>query len=258
MKMKPQVIEDPQPISHTKIAGKLQFNHVFFEYQPGQPVLQNFSLTVAAGQRIALVGTSGNGKSTVLKLIGRFYDPQQGQILLDDIPIEKLSFATLRQSIGFVFQEMYMFGSSVRDNILFGKPDATEDEVIEAAKAAYAHSFITDLPNGYDTMIGERGVKLSGGQKQRIAIARMMINNPTIIVLDEATSALDNTSETEVQKAFDTLLFGRTLIAVAHRLSTVKDYDQIAVIEDGQVVEIGTYEELLSAGNYFAQLVSGE
>jgi ATP-binding cassette subfamily B protein len=257
MELQPQVKENEHPIHPPKLSGKLQFHDVTFAYVPGQPVLRNFSLSIAAGQRLALVGTSGNGKSTVLKLVGRFYDPLQGYITLDDVPLDQLSLATLRSSIGFVFQETYMFGSSVRDNLLFGKPEAAESELLLAAKAAYAHDFIMELPNGYDTIVGERGVKLSGGQKQRIAIARMLINDPAIIVLDEATSALDNTSETEVQKAFDTLLKGRTLIAVAHRLSTIRDYDQIAVIEDGQVVELGTYEQLLAAGNSFTQLVNG-
>jgi ATP-binding cassette, subfamily B, bacterial len=257
MEQQPQVKECEHPVHLSHITGKLQFHEVTFAYIPGQPVLRDFDLSIAAGQRLALVGTSGNGKSTVLKLIGRFYDPQKGRITLDDVPIDQLSLAALRRSIGFVFQDTYIFGSSIRDNLLFGKPEATEAELLQAAKAAYAHDFIMELPSGYATIVGERGVKLSGGQKQRLAIARMLIHNPAIIVLDEATSALDNTSETEVQKAFDTLLNGGTLIAIAHRLTTIQDYDQIAVIEGGRVVELGTYEQLLAAGQSFSQLVNG-
>lgn len=257
VKQKPQVMEDENTLVLPEVKGNIEFDRVSFAYQSGQPVLENFSLIVAAGERVALVGTSGNGKSTVLKLLGRFYDPQQGQILLDGVPIERLSFATLRQSLGFVFQEMYMFGSTVRDNILFGSPDATEEELIHSAKAAYAHDFICELPDGYNTIVGERGVKLSGGQKQRIAIARMMISRPTVILLDEATSALDNTSETEVQRALETLLRGRTIIAVAHRLTTIQGFDKIVVIDKGRISEIGTYDELLLAGKSFAQLVRG-
>jgi ATP-binding cassette, subfamily B, bacterial len=258
MQMEPQVNEAENPIHMSRIQGDIRFQGVSFEYQPGQPVLRDLDLTIGAGKRVALVGTSGNGKSTLLKLVGRFYDPQEGQITLDGVPIQHISFVSLRETIGYVFQETYMFGSTVRDNIRFGKPDATEQEVIQAAKAAYAHDFIAALPNGYDTIVGERGIKLSGGQKQRVAIARMLIKNPTVILLDEATSALDNTSEAEVQKAFQTLLKDKTVIAVAHRLSTVKDFDTIVVIEEGQVKESGTYEELLNVKGVFYQLLQGQ
>ncbi|WP_325176725.1 ABC transporter ATP-binding protein [Paenibacillus alkalitolerans] len=257
IRQRPQVEEAAHPQHLTEVRGEIQFENVSFDYHPGQPVLRGFNLNVAPGEKIALVGTSGNGKSTVLKLIGRFYDPVEGSVAIDGIPIRSLSFASLRGTLGYVFQETYIFGSSVKENIRFGKPDATEEEVIMAAKSAFAHDFISGLPEGYDTLVGERGVKLSGGQKQRIAIARMFIQNPAIILLDEATSALDNTSEAEVQKAFDTLLEGRTVIAVAHRLSTIMDFDRIVVMEDGRAVEMGTYGELIGLRGAFYQLSKG-
>ncbi|MCR8645655.1 ABC transporter ATP-binding protein/permease [Paenibacillus sp. N1-5-1-14] len=256
--LKPQVSEVKHPQQLTEVRGEVRFEQVTFAYHPSKPILSNFDLHITPGQRVALVGTSGNGKSTVLKLLGRFYDPQAGRIYIDGIPIEELSFSSLRHTLGYVFQESYMFGSTVRENIKFGNPKASEEEVEAAAKAAYAHDFIMNLPDGYDTIVGERGVKLSGGQKQRIAIARMLIHNPSIIVLDEATSALDNGSEIAVQKAFQHAFQGKTVIAVAHRLSTIEDFDQIVVIEGGQVVEAGTYDELLAARGAFYQIKVGQ
>lgn len=257
IKLKPQVEEVQKARSLDKIQGKIEFQNVSFAYHAQQPVLANLSLTIHPGERVAFVGASGSGKSTLLKLIGRFYDPDEGLITFDGVPCRELSFEALRNALGFVFQETYVFGSSVKDNIRFGKPGASDDEVISAAKAAYAHDFITKLPEGYDTLVGERGVKLSGGQKQRLAIARMFIHNPAVVLLDEATSALDNTSEAEVQKALDTLLKGRTVIAVAHRLTTVKDFDLIVVMEAGRAAEIGTYEQLMELRGAFYRLSSG-
>lgn len=258
MQIEPDVSEPdlPQPLHQAK--GKIEFIDVHFSYPSGPPVLQNFDLHIQPGERMALVGKSGEGKSSALKLVGRFYDPQQGEIRIDGIPIHQLSFEQLRQHIGFVFQETYLFGASVRENILFGKPDASEEEMIKAAKAAYAHDFIMDLPQGYDTPLGERGVRLSGGQKQRIAIARMFIMNPAIVLLDEATSALDQISEFEVQKAFENFLQGRTTLTVAHRLSTIQDYDYIAVMDQGQIVEGGPYKPLVEQRGLFYQMLRGE
>ncbi|RXZ79367.1 ABC transporter ATP-binding protein [Paenibacillaceae bacterium] len=253
----PDVKEAVECVELPHISGEISLSNVGFHYPDGTKVLRNFNLAIHPGQRVALVGASGNGKSTLLKLMVRFYDPQQGEILLDGIPLRQLSFAQIRDSIGYVFQETYLFGASVRDNILFGNPEASEQEMIDAAKAAYAHDFIMALPGGYDTELGERGVKLSGGQKQRISIARLLIKNPAIVLLDEATSALDNTSEQEVQSALDRLLAGRTTIAVAHRLSTVQDYDAIVVIRDGEVAEIGTHAELMGRQGEYFQLASG-
>lgn len=254
---KPSVQEIEHPHINPQVKGGFEFKEVGFGY-PGQAnVIQHFSLTIRPGEKVALVGASGGGKSTLLKLICRFYDPNQGEILLDGIPLQKYSFEQLRSNIGYVFQETYLFGGTVRENILFGNPEASEDDIIAAAKAAYAHDFILQLPDGYDTVVGERGIMLSGGQKQRIAIARMFVKNPAIVLLDEATSALDNISESEVQQALDSLLAGRTTIAVAHRLSTVKDFDRIVVIHDGSNAEQGSYAELLSKRQLFYQLVQG-
>ncbi|MFD1737794.1 ABC transporter ATP-binding protein [Bacillus salitolerans] len=258
MKQRPD-IEDPlEPSMIESLQGKIQFNHVCFQYPTSSPILQGFTLTVKPGDRVAFVGTSGNGKSTLLKLIGRFYDPTGGSILIDDVPLQHVALSTLRDSIGYVFQETYLFGSTVWENIRFGNPEATDEQIVEAAKAAFAHSFITELENGYDTLIGERGIKLSGGQKQRISIARMFLKNPQIIVLDEATSALDNVSEHEVQLALNTLMKGKTTLAVAHRLTTIQDYDQIVVVDEGKAAEVGTFEELMKRKERFYHLYKGK
>lgn len=253
----PSVQETEQPHNHSQLKGEFEFIDVSFGYPGKSNVIQHFSLKNRPGEKVAFVGASGGGKSTLLKLICRFYDPNQGEIVLDGIPLQKYSFEQLRSGIGYVFQETYLFGGTVRENILFGNPDASEDEIITAARAAYAHDFILQLPKGYDTVVGERGIMLSGGQKQRIAIARMFIKNPAIVLLDESTSALDNISESEVQKALDSLLAGRTTIAIAHRLSTIRDFDRIVVIHEGCNAEQGSYEELLSKRQLFYRLVQG-
>ncbi|HZG57233.1 ABC transporter ATP-binding protein [Paenibacillus sp.] len=255
---RPAVEEADEPVALERIAGAFRFEDVRFGY-PGRPdVVRGFSLDVRPGEKLALVGTSGGGKSTILKLVARFYDPDEGDIRLDGVPLRSLSLGQLREAIGYVFQETYLFGSSVRDNIRFGRPDAPEEDIVAAAKAAFAHDFIAALPDGYDTIVGERGVKLSGGQKQRIAIARMFVKNPSVVLLDEATSALDSVSEQEVQRALDSLLAGRTTIAVAHRLSTVRGFDRIAVVEEGRCAEIGSYDELLERRGFFYRLLEGQ
>jgi ATP-binding cassette subfamily B protein len=252
---KPILIDDPpNPVQLGDIQGRLTLEDVCFGYPDRPLVIQHFSLDIEPGEKVAFVGTSGNGKTTLFKMIERFYDPTSGVIKLDGVPINELSLEQLRESIGYVFQETYLFGSSVTENIRFGKPEATDEEVVEAAKAAYAHDFIMELPNGYDTLVGERGIKLSGGQKQRIAIARMFIKRPAVILLDEATSSLDNVSEWEVQRAFDEVLVGRTTIAIAHRLSTVKHFDKIVFVKDGMVAEIGTYEQLIASKGLLYEL----
>lgn len=237
--------------------GHIEFRGVTFGYPSHPPVIQDLSFVVHPGERVALIGRSGCGKTTIVKLLERFYDINSGAILLDGIPIQDIPVAELRRNIGYVAQENYLFGGTVRENILFGKPDATDAELRSAARAAYADEFIETLPNGYDTIIGERGVKLSGGQKQRIAIARLFIVDPRIIILDEATAALDNLSEREVQSAFDTLMRGRTTLTIAHRLSTVEGYDRIVVIDGGRVTESGTFGELANAGGVFAGFLRG-
>jgi ATP-binding cassette, subfamily B, bacterial len=258
MNVKPEITDPKQPVLLSDIKGKIEFKNVHFRYPSSEAIIKGFNLTIKPGERIAFVGTSGNGKSTLLKLLGRFYDPTKGDILLDGFSLKDLKISQIRDSIGYVFQETYLFGSSVKENIRFGNPEATDEQIEEAAKAAYAHDFILELENGYDTLIGERGIKLSGGQKQRISLARMFLKDPKIILLDEATSALDNVSEVEVQRALDTLLNGKTTLTVAHRLSTIQDYDQIIVVDQGQAAEKGTYEELMARKGIFYYLSAGE
>ncbi|GAB4832232.1 ABC transporter B member 15 [Ancistrocladus abbreviatus] len=229
------------------VNGEVEFKHVQFAYpsRPESIIFQDFSLQILAGKTVALVGSSGSGKSTVISLLQRFYDPLGGEILLDGVAIDKLQLKWLRSQMGLVSQEPALFATSIKDNILFGKEDASMNEVIEAAKASNAHNFISQLPLGYDTQVGERGVQMSGGQKQRIAIARAIIRKPRILLLDEATSALDSESERVVQEALDKAAVGRTTIVIAHRLSTIRNADIIVVIQNGQVMETGSHDELI-------------
>ncbi|KAI3452365.1 hypothetical protein Pfo_009030 [Paulownia fortunei] len=229
------------------VSGEVEFKHIEFTYpsRPESIIFEDFNLKIPAGKTVALVGGSGSGKSTVIALLQRFYDPLGGEILLDGVAIDKLQLKWLRSQMGLVSQEPALFATSIKENILFGKEDASMEEVIEAAKAANAHNFISQLPQGYDTQVGERGVQMSGGQKQRIAIARAIIKAPKILLLDEATSALDSESERVVQEALDKAAVGRTTIIIAHRLSTIRNADLIAVVQNGQVMEIGSHDELI-------------
>ena len=236
--------------------GHVVFHDVSFEYKKGVPALEHVSLEAKPGQMIAFVGPSGAGKSTIANLIPRFYDVTDGQILIDGRDIRDVTIASLREQIGIVPQETMLFSTTVRENIRYGRLDATDEEVEAAAKAANAEEFIRQLPEGYDTQIGERGLNLSGGQRQRMAIARAILKNPRILILDEATSALDTESEKIVQAALDTLMQGRTSFVIAHRLSTIFDADQIFVIDHGHVVEQGTHEELLAKGGLYQYLYS--
>ncbi|EOY03425.1 ATP binding cassette subfamily B19 isoform 3 [Theobroma cacao] len=258
IKQKPSIIQDHSDGKVLpEVNGNIEFKDVTFSY-PSRPdviIFRNFSIFFPAGKTVAVVGGSGSGKSTVVSLIERFYDPNQGQVLLDNMDIKTLQLKWLRDQIGLVNQEPALFATTILENILYGKPDATMDEVEAATSAANAHSFITLLPNGYNTQVGERGVQLSGGQKQRIAIARAMLKNPKILLLDEATSALDASSESIVQEALDRLMVGRTTVVVAHRLSTIRNVDSIAVIQQGQVVETGTHEELIAKAGAYASLI---
>jgi ATP-binding cassette subfamily B (MDR/TAP) protein 1 len=240
-----------------EVSGAIEFQGVSFAYpsRPDKMVFRDFSLRVPAGQTVALVGESGSGKSTAVSLIERFYDPAEGSVLLDGQDIRGLDLGWLRSHLGLVSQEPTLFATTIRENILFGKPGATEEEMVAAARSANAHSFISSLPNGYDTHVGEKGVQMSGGQKQRIAIARAILKNPAVLLLDEATSALDAESERVVQEALDRLMVGRTTVVVAHRLSTVRDADAIAVVKQGSVIELGTHSELLAKGGAYATLV---
>ncbi len=236
--------------------GDVAFEGVCFRYEDGPWTLQDVSFEVPAGNKTALVGETGSGKTTAGYLVARLYDVTDGKVTIDGIDVRELTFASLAGTVGVVSQETYLFPATVRDNLRFARPDATDEEVEEAARAAQIHDLIARLPEGYDTVVGERGYRFSGGERQRIAIARTILRNPPILVLDEATSALDTQTERAVQEALERLAEGRTTIAIAHRLSTVRDADQIVVLDRGLVAEIGTHEELLAAGGRYAALVS--
>ncbi len=236
-----------------RVKGEVRFNNVNFQYEEdGSQILNNINFTINPGETVAFVGMSGGGKSTIISLIPRFYDTTSGAVTIDEYDVRDVSLLSLRSQIGIVLQDNILFSDSVKENILMGKPDASDEEVIAAAKAANAHDFIMSLPNGYDTKVGERGVKLSGGQKQRVAIARVFLKNPPILILDEATSALDLESEALIQESLDLLAHERTTIIIAHRLSTITHADKIIVIDHGQLIESGTHEQLMQQeGTYF-------
>jgi ATP-binding cassette subfamily B protein len=246
-------------LAHIGRSGSaIYFDRVDFHYpsRKGQAALHNFTLAVAPGETVALVGPSGAGKSTVFQLLLRFYDSQSGRILIDGTPSRELALSDLRQRIGIVPQDAVIFSSNARDNIRYGRPDATDEEVMTAAQAAHAHGFITALPQGYDTFLGERGVRLSGGQRQRIAIARAILKNPPLLLLDEATSALDAESERMVQAALESAMHNRTTLVIAHRLATVQKADRIVVIDQGRLVEQGTHAQLVALGGVYAGLAA--
>jgi len=248
-----EVVDKPNAKKADQVKGEVEFKHISFRYHEKEPlIIENLSLRVNKVETVALVGMSGGGKSTLVSLLPRFYDVTEGQILLDNRDIRDYEAQSLREQIGMVLQDTFLFSNTVRENILIGKPDATEEEVVQAAKVANAHEFILKLPNGYETKVGERGVKLSGGQKQRVSIARVFLKNPPILILDEATSALDLESEHLIQEALEKLAKERTTFIVAHRLSTITHADKIVLIEDGKIVEQGTHQDLMQKeGHYY-------
>ncbi len=249
----PSEVDEEGAIDIENVEGNIDFNSVTFSYGESD-VLRELNLSIKKGQTFALVGPSGGGKTTICHLLPRFYKTEQGKISIDGKDINKVTAKSLRQSIGIVQQDVHLFNASIKDNILYGNPNATFEEVVEAAKRANIHEYICTLENGYDTEVGERGVRLSGGQKQRLSIARVFLKNPPILILDEATSALDNATEMLIQQSLDGLCKGRTTIVVAHRLSTVKNADCIAVIEDGKIIEQGTHEVLVDMNGEYAKL----
>ena len=252
--LEPDVKDSPRAVDPGRVAGRVVFDNVSFDYQPGAPTLRNVSLVVEPGQTLALVGPTGAGKSTIASLLPRFYDPQYGSIMIDGLDVRDMKLSALRRNISMVLQDVFLFNGSVRDNIRYSNPTASDDEVIAAAKAANVHDFIASLPEGYDTQIGERGVRLSGGQKQRIAIARAVLKDSPILILDEATSAVDTQTEIEIQEALNKLMVGRTCVVIAHRLSTIRKADLIAVLDEGRVIDRGRHEELVQHEGLYSRL----
>lgn len=250
----PDIVDEPDAVELSLVKGEIEFRQVSFGYNEEIPILKNISFRVQPGETVALVGPTGVGKTTIARLIPRFYDPDSGAVLLDGQDLRKIKVSELRRQVSLVSQDVFLFNGTVRDNILFGRPNATEEEVINAAQAANAHEFIVKLPQGYHTKVGERGVKLSGGQKQRISIARAILKDAPILVLDEATSAVDTQTEVLIQEALDRLKKNKTTVVIAHRLSTVQDADQVVVLKDGEIAESGTHEELLDSAGLYSQL----
>jgi ATP-binding cassette subfamily B protein len=241
----PEVTDDPDPVRLTPVTGRVTFDNVTFGYDGVRQIVRGMSFAVEPGEMIGLVGPSGGGKTTVINLIARFYDVTGGRVLVDGVDLRRLDSGHYRRQVGIVLQDPYLFHGTVVENIRYGHPEASLDQVVAAAKAANAHDFVCKLAHGYDTVVGERGHTLSGGERQRVSIARAILHDPRILILDEATSSVDTETEYQIQEALERLIRGRTVFAIAHRLSTLRRADRLFVIEDGKIVESGTHEELL-------------
>ncbi len=258
MQVESDIIDKADALDIVQVKGHIRFEEVSFSYNEAQQVLNNINLDIPAGQRIAVVGPSGGGKTTLCQLIPRFYEVTDGRILIDNHDIRDLTIKSLRRQIGIVQQDVFLFAATIRDNIRYGRVDATDEEIVAAAKKAAVHDFIMSLPDAYDTLVGERGTTLSGGQKQRISIARLFLKNPPILILDEATSALDTATENLIQSSFEELAQGRTALIIAHRLSTIKNADRIIYVDEQGIREAGSHESLLAEGGYYAKLYQAQ
>ncbi|MFH1939165.1 MAG: ABC transporter ATP-binding protein [bacterium] len=258
MKVKPSIVDKEDAVTIKKLKGKIEFKNVAFKYSEEKFVLSNINLIIMPGETMALVGPSGGGKTTLCQLIPRFYEVNKGEILIDGINIKDIKIKSLRENIGLVQQDIFLFTGTIKENILYGKPDAEDAEVVRAAKNANIHDFIMSLPEGYDSYIGEKGIKLSGGQKQRISLARAFLKNPAILILDEATSALDSEAEIIIQQALEKLTIGRTVLVIAHRLSTIKNANQIVVLTDEGIKEKGNHDELIAKDGLYTKLYNAQ
>ncbi len=250
----PEITDAPDAVELGKVNGEVWFDDVHFRYPTGDEVLHDVTFTMAPGEMVALVGRSGAGKTSIANLVCRFYDPTHGRILVDGHDLREVQLESLRSQIAVVLQDTFLFNTTVRENLLYGKPNATDEELVAAAKAAYAHEFIGELPDGYETELGERGVKLSGGQKHRLALARAILADPRILILDEATSSVDAEAEYLIQQALESVLVGRTSLVIAHRLSTVRNADKIIALENGRIIEVGDHRELIEREGLYSQL----
>jgi ATP-binding cassette subfamily B protein len=250
----PDIYDIPDAVEMTEMKGHVIMENVSYSFPDGTQGLEDISFEVRPGEAVAIIGGTGSGKSTLIGLLPRFYNPSKGRILIDGIDIKNIKLSSLRAHIGMVMQETFLFSDTIRENIIYGKPDATQEEIENAAKIAQIHDFIEDLPEGYNTRVGERGIGLSGGQKQRIAIARAILTNPVILILDEATSSVDTATEKTIQAAMKEIMKGRTVFVIAQRLSTIKNANKIIVLEDGKIVETGTHDELIGKEGFYSKI----